>query len=79
MIKHKDVSRMDKQLSDIAEMDSLELKRAYKAQLKSNPAPESKGAGLGLLEIARRVSEPLEFDFHRIDEKYTFFALKATI
>ncbi len=79
MIKHKDVGRMDKQLSDISEMDSLELKRAYKAQLKSDPAPESKGAGLGLLEIARRVSEPLEFDFHRVDDTYTFFALKATI
>lgn len=79
MIKHKDVTRMDDQLSKIAGMDSLELKRAYKAQLKSDPSPDSKGAGLGLLEIARRVSKPLEFDFHKVDDDYTFFALKATI
>ncbi len=38
-----------------------------------------RGAGIGLIEIARRVSKPLEFDFVTIDERTAFFALKASV
>jgi hypothetical protein len=31
------------------------------------------------MEIARRASKPLEFDFTNIDRDHAFFALKATI
>jgi hypothetical protein len=31
------------------------------------------------MEIARRASKPIEFDFADIDSNYAFFALKASI
>ena len=48
-------------------------------QLRAEPEEGSKGAGLGFMEIARRASKPIEFDFTEIDANYVFFALKATI
>jgi hypothetical protein len=56
-----------------------ELKALYKEQLRAEPEQGSKGAGLGFMEIARRASKPLEFDFTNIDSDHAFFALKATI
>jgi hypothetical protein len=60
-------------------MSKDELKALYKEQLRAAPEEGSKGAGLGFMEIARRASKPIEFDFTEIDANYVFFALKATI
>ena len=65
-------------LSRIREMSKDELKALYKEQLRADPEEGSKGAGLGFMEIARRASKPIEFDFTDLGD-YTFFALKATI
>jgi hypothetical protein len=43
------------------------------------PEEGSKGAGLGIIEIARRASKPIEFDFTEVDGDYTFFTLKASV
>ena len=59
-------------------MSKDELKALYKEQLRAEPEDGSKGAGLGFMEIARRASKPIEFDFTDLGD-YAFFALKATI
>jgi len=41
--------------------------------------PDSKGAGLGLIEIARRISSKIEYKFIPYDEKHTFFTMYVTI
>ena len=64
-----------KQASD----DISEMKAYYKEKLKEPPEAESKGASIGLLEIARRSSSPIEFDFMILDEQKTFFCIKAYI
>ena len=60
-------------------MNKDELKALYKEKLRADPEEGSKGAGLGFMEIARRATQPIEFDFVEVDADYTFFALKATI
>ena len=47
----------------IRDMSKDELKALYKEQLRAEPEAGSKGAGLGFMEIARRASKPIEFDF----------------
>jgi hypothetical protein len=79
LIHRSDVERMRKRLSAIAAMDKEQLKAAYKEQLKAEPDEHSKGAGIGFIEIARRASKPIEFDFMDVDDKYAFFALKACV
>ena len=79
MIKLGDVTRMKQRLGGIRDMNRDELKAAYKKQLRIGPDIHSKGAGIGFIEIARRASTPIDFDFMDIDDKFAFFALKATI
>ncbi len=79
LVERTDVPRLHARLSRIKEMSKDELKAHYKEKLRAEPEEGSKGAGLGFMEIARRASKPLEFDFTDVDGNYTFFALKATI
>jgi hypothetical protein len=51
----------------------------YKENLKSEPEEGSRGAGVGIIEIARRASKPIEFDFADFDDRFSFFALEAAI
>jgi uncharacterized protein DUF6272 len=61
-------------------MSKDELRALYKEQLPAEPEQGSqKGAGLGFMEIARRATKPIEFDFTDVDRDHAFFALKATI
>lgn len=75
----EDAARVLERLTKIQSMDHDQLKRFYKEKLKEGPDKFSKGAGIGFIEIARRASRPIEFDITKVDEKYSFFALKANI
>jgi hypothetical protein len=79
LVVRTDVDRLNSKLSKIRDLSKDELKALYKEQLRAEPEMGSKGAGLGFMEIARRASKPLEFDFTNIDANHAFFALKATI
>ena len=68
LIHHADVARLRER-----------LKAAYKEQLKAEPDGCGKGAGIGFIEIARRASKPIEFDFMGVDDEHAFFALKACV
>jgi hypothetical protein len=70
-----------------AKLDALrsmtldEIKQAYRRTLRDEAPEGSKGAGIGLLTVARDAREPLEFDFEAADEpgRSSMFYLKAAI
>ncbi len=79
LIQKNDAERLRGRLEALQVMNRDELKAAYKAQLKAGPDEYSKGAGIGFIEIARRASEPIGFDFTDVDADHAFFALRARI
>ena len=79
LVERADVERLRAKLTRIRGMNKDELKALYKEQLRAAPEEGSKGAGLGFMEIARRASKPIEFDFADVNDTHAFFALKATI
>jgi Family of unknown function (DUF6272) len=72
-------ARLAERLGMLAKMDKEELKQHYRERLKEEPEAQSKGASIGLIEIARRASRPVEFDFHPLNAQSSFFCLKAYI
>ncbi len=56
-----------------------ELKEMYKKQMKEGVLTEKGGAGLGLIDIARKTEEKLNFQFIPFDDKYYFFILKVEV
>ena len=79
MIETQKIDQLCKKIEKLNGMTKKELKAYYNHRRKQTPEPDSKGAGLGLIEIARRSSKPLKFCFKEIDSKYSFFTLKTII
>jgi hypothetical protein len=79
LVNKVDVGRLRAKLEQIRSADKDTLKAMYKETLKAEPEVGSKGAGVGFIEIARRASKPIAFDFAEVDDQFTFFALEAAI
>lgn len=73
------VPRLENNLKELIVMNKDELKIFYKEKRKVNLSEESKGAGIGFIEMARKASEPLEYNFEKIDDEYSFFSIEAKI
>ncbi|MCH2197735.1 MAG: SiaB family protein kinase [Flavobacteriales bacterium] len=54
-------------------LDKKELKELYLKQLQDNEISERGGAGLGLIELARKSGQPLRFDFDKDAQGNTLF------
>jgi hypothetical protein len=61
-------------------LDKKELRQYHRERMKAeNENPESKGAGLGLIEVARRASSPIEYDFSPYGEGHQYFSMYVVI
>lgn len=78
-VDNSDVELLRQRLEIVRGLDKEGLKAYYREKLKEPPEEQSKGATIGIIEIAKRASEPIEFDFEPMDGDTTFFCLKAYI
>lgn len=79
LVETEDVSFFAAELQKIVGMDKQELKMYYRERLKGNLLPEQISGGLGLIEMARKASKPLEYSVQKVDDSLSFFTLKAYI
>jgi len=79
LVYNQKINGITNQLSQLQRMDKDALKDYYKEQRRKGPHGDSKGAGLGFIEMARRSSTPIEFNFQNVDNKLSFFSLKTSI
>lgn len=80
LVKQESMDLLKERIDYLNTLDKKELRRFYKEQLKKdNTNPESKGAGLGLIEIARRANSPIEYSFRILDQGMAFFTMYVTI
>jgi len=78
-IYNKDADSLSSKIEEIKNLNKDELKAVYKERRKMEPPPGSKGAGLGLVEIARKADKPIEYSFRPIDDTYSFFITKVVV
>ncbi|MDA8426354.1 MAG: SiaB family protein kinase [Treponema sp.] len=78
-IMRPDVPELRSRLEELNGLDKEGLKRLYKRRLREGPPPGSSGAGLGLVDIARRSSGKLEYSFSPLDDAHEFFSLGARV
>ena len=66
------VERLSGKLEPVTKMTAEEIRKAYKAQLRNDDHDDdelSKGAGLGILTVARDASAPIQFSFTTVQDK----------
>ena len=56
-----------------------ELKSLYKLILSNQEFSEKGGGGLGMIDIARKTGNKLEYHFYSYDKEYNFFSLVVKI
>jgi len=78
-VYNNDITRISNQLDMIKKLNKDELKSLYKERRRMEPEPGSKGAGLGLIEMARKSSRPFEYSFVKIDDLFSFFSIKVVV
>lgn len=78
-IYNKDISLLKSKIDELKDLSKDELKALYKERRKMDPPPGSKGAGLGLVEIARKSGKPIEYSFRDIDAEFSFFTIKVVV
>ena len=80
LIESDDADGLMRMVAELAPLDKAELKVRYKEQLrKPRDGDAVSGAGLGLIDIARKASAPLQADFDDAGQGRKFFSLRAVI
>lgn len=80
MMKTEHVNLIKDKIDYLNTLDKVQIRKYYKEQMKQeNTNPNSKGAGLGLIEIARRATSKIEYSFTPIEDGQTFFAMYVQI
>lgn len=80
LVELADGERLVSSIEALTGLDKTELKSLYKEQLRRPRGQAStSGAGLGLIDIARKSSEPLQASLRPSEAGRAFFSLRAVI
>ena len=80
LVEARDGEALLQRLDELAKMDKVQLKAAYKTQLRQpRDANAASGAGLGLIDVARKSSKPLTASLVGCSATRSFFTLRAVI
>ncbi|UZR94638.1 SiaB family protein kinase [Chondrinema litorale] len=78
-ILNSKIPMLQAMIEKINDSSIAELKQMYMKQIKEGKLSDKGGAGLGLIDIARKTGEKYQYQFLPIDEKYCFFILKVEV
>ncbi len=77
-IAQEDAQKMCSRIDELRNYSSEELRKVYKEKLRQPTEETSKGASLGLIEIARRSATPPEYQVSDGPDGTSFFIIKAS-
>ena len=79
-VKNKNIDLIKKKIDHLNNLNRNEMRQYYKECIKSeNLNPDSKGAGLGLIDIAKHSDAPIEYIFKPLNNDLSFFAMVIKI
>lgn len=78
-IFNENVTPLKKRIDDINELTREQLKEYYKKVLTNGEISAKGGGGLGIIDIARKSGEKLDYEFLPIKDNVSFFILKIKI
>ncbi len=78
-LKKEKAAELEEKLLRINDMSDNERKDFYLYWMQSRRRQDEPGAGLGLIDIARKTGNALEFDFQELDTEYVYFSLKTIV
>jgi len=79
-IKMENAAFIRERIDYLNTLNKKEIRQFYKEKLREeNENTGSKGAGLGLIEIAKRATAPINYSIEQINEQISFFSMYVEI
>ncbi len=78
-IPKENVAKLTSSIDEVNSYDYKDLRTIYKAQLKEGKLSEKGGAGLGLIDIARKSGGKLEYDIKPLTDELDYFIFKVNV
>jgi len=78
-IKNGSINNLKSNIKEVNTSSLDELNKMHYAQLRNGTLSNKGGAGLGLIDIARKTSKKIQYDFIPINARYSYFLLKVVI
>jgi len=79
-IENSEIESLTKKIEEVNNLDKHGLKTLYKEIIKDKSGlSERGGAGLGLVDMARKSGHQIEYSFNNYDTQHSFFSLKTKI
>ncbi len=79
IIENDKIEDLQQKLNKVNSLDKDELTKFYREILSDGKISEKGGAGLGLIEIARKAGNKLFYDFNKINDEFSFFYMHTYI
>ena len=79
VVLRADLDNLLPKIDMLSQQDATGLKSLYKEQRRKPMEEGALGAGLGLIDMARKTSKPLSYEVQVMNEETAFFTLKAVI
>jgi hypothetical protein len=79
IVEAADREDLARRLEEVRGLDAAGLRALFKERLRAPSSGREGGAGMGLIEIARRCSEPFQYSFRPVDEAHSFFCLTVVV
>lgn len=77
LIKNSKVEKIKSNIEKINSLNKEELKKLYKERIKEDRPEDSRGAGLGFIDIARKSDGPITFKIDPVDAEHSFLTLSV--
>jgi len=65
-------------LDEINNLETKEIRNVYRQMLSTSEFSSKGGAGLGLIEMAKKTGNKLDYDFVKLDSEFSYFILSKT-
>lgn len=78
-IEKSKIEKLEKRLEEINSLDEEGLKLMYRENLKNSQISAKGTAGLGMIDIARKSGNKLDYQFLSVNEHSCFFSLNVKI
>lgn len=73
------IPELEEKLNAVNKLNKHELKQRYLEVLTNDSLSKKGGAGLGLIEMARKSGQPLDYIFEKIDDDKSYFYLQVQL
>ncbi len=78
-VRSEEVGHLKAQIDKINSLNTEQIKELYRSTLDNGETSSKGGAGLGIIDIARRSGQPLAYEFKDYNNGSSFFSLTVKI